>query len=71
MKFGIRFIGYVASMREIVRLSMLSEQAGFEYVWYPHDTFMQNTWVMTTAVAEHTSRIKIGSVAQRRFRQRP
>ena len=71
MKFGIRFIGYVASMREIVRLSILSEQAGFEYVWYPHDTFMQNTWVMTTAVAEHTSRIKIGSVGTNPYTTSP
>ncbi len=71
MKFGIRFIGYVAGMREIVRLSVLAEQAGFEYLWYPHDTFMQNTWVTTTAVAEHTSNIKIGSVGTNPFTTSP
>jgi 5,10-methylenetetrahydromethanopterin reductase len=71
MKFGIRFIGYVASMREIVRLSVKSEQAGFEYVWYPHDTFMHNTWVTTTAVAEHTSKIKIGSVGTNPYTTSP
>jgi 5,10-methylenetetrahydromethanopterin reductase len=71
MKFGIRFIGYVASMREIVNLSVLAEQAGFEYVWYPHDTFMQNTWVTTTAVAEHTSKIKIGSVGTNPYTTSP
>jgi 5,10-methylenetetrahydromethanopterin reductase len=62
MKFGIRFIQHVGSAREIVKLSVLAEKAGFEYVWFPHDTFMQNTWVMTTAVAEHTSRINVGSL---------
>ncbi len=71
MKFGIRFIGYVASMREIVNLSVLSEKAGFEYVWYPHDTFMQNTWVTTVAVAEHTSKIKIGSVGTNPYTTSP
>jgi 5,10-methylenetetrahydromethanopterin reductase len=71
MKFGIRFIAYVASMREIVRLSVSSEQAGFEYVWYPHDTFMHNTWVITTAVAEHTSKIKIGSVGTNPYTTSP
>ncbi len=71
MKFGIRFIGYVASMREIIRLSVLSERAGFEYVWFPHDTFMQNTWVTTTAVAEHTDKIKIGSVGTNPYTTSP
>jgi 5,10-methylenetetrahydromethanopterin reductase len=71
MKFGIRFIGYVASMREIVNLSVLAEKAGFEFVWYPHDTFMQNTWVTTTAVAEHTSKIKIGSVGTNPYTTSP
>jgi len=71
MKFGIRFIGYVAGMREIVRLSAAAESAGFEYVWYPHDTFMQNTWVTTSAVAEHTSRIKIGSVGTNPYTTSP
>lgn len=71
MKFGIRFIGYVAGMREIVRLSVLAEKAGFEYVWYPHDTFMQNTWVTTSAVAEHTSKIKIGSVGTNPYSTSP
>jgi 5,10-methylenetetrahydromethanopterin reductase len=71
MKFGIRFIGYVASMREIVQLSVEAEQAGFEYVWYPHDTFMHNTWVTTSAVAEHTSRIKIGSVGTNPYTTSP
>lgn len=71
MKFGIRFIGYVASMREIVNLSVKSEQAGFEYAWYPHDTFMHNTWVTTTAVAEHTSKIKIGSVGTNPYTTSP
>ncbi len=71
MKFGIRFIGYVGSMREIVELSVLSERAGFEYVWFPHDTFMQNTWVTTAAVAEHTSKIKIGSVGTNPYTTSP
>ena len=71
MKFGIRFIGYVANMREIVELSVLSEQAGFEYAWYPHDTFMYNTWVTTSAVAERTRKIKIGSVGTNPYTTSP
>ena len=62
MKFGLRLIGYLGDARELLRLAVLGEQAGFDYVWFPHDTFMANTWVITSAVAAHTSRIKIGSV---------
>jgi 5,10-methylenetetrahydromethanopterin reductase len=62
MKFGLRLIGYLGNTRELVRLAVLAEQAGFDYVWFPHDTFMGNTWVITSAVAAQTSRIRIGSV---------
>jgi alkanesulfonate monooxygenase SsuD/methylene tetrahydromethanopterin reductase-like flavin-dependent oxidoreductase (luciferase family) len=49
MKFGLRLIGYLGNTRELVRLAVLGEQAGFDYVWFPHDTFMGNTWVITSA----------------------
>jgi len=62
MRFGIRFIEYVGDARRLIDLTVLAEAAGFEFVWYPHDPFMRHTWVMTTAAAERTSRIKIGSV---------
>lgn len=62
MKFGIRFIDYLGTLDEILDLTVLAENAGFEFAWYPHDTFMRNTWAITSAVAMRTSRIKIGSV---------
>jgi 5,10-methylenetetrahydromethanopterin reductase len=62
MRFGIRFIEYVGNAREVVNLSVKADQAGFDSVWFPHDPFMRNTWILTAAVAEHTSRIHIGSV---------
>jgi 5,10-methylenetetrahydromethanopterin reductase len=62
MKFGLRLIGYLGDSHEIVRLAKQVEEAGFDYVWFPHDTFMANTWVLTSAVAANTSRIRIGSV---------
>jgi len=71
MKFGLRLIGYLGGPRELVRLAVLGEQAGFDSVWFPHDTFMGNTWVITTAVAEHTSRIRIGSVGTNPYTTNP
>lgn len=46
MQFGIRFIDYLGSVRERVQLTVLAEQAGFDFAWFPHDTFMHNTWVL-------------------------
>jgi len=62
MRFGLRLIGYTAPVREMVELARLGEDAGFDSVWFPHDTFMHNTWVLTSAVAAKTQRIEIGSV---------
>ncbi len=71
MKFGLRLIGYLGDTHELVRLAVLGEQAGFDYVWFPHDTFMANTWVITSAVATQTSRIKIGSVGTNPYTTNP
>jgi len=62
MRFGIRFIEYVGDSHELIRLAVLAEAAGFDSVWFPHDPFMRNTWVLTTGTAMATSRIDIGSV---------
>jgi len=71
MKFGLRLIGYLGNAPEIVRLAVLAEEAGFDYVWFPHDTFMANTWVITSAVASRTSRIGIGSVGTNPYTTNP
>ena len=71
MKFGIRLIGYLGESRELIRLARLAEDAGFDSVWFPHDTFMHNTWVLTTAAAEATSRISIGTVGTNPFTCNP
>lgn len=71
MKFGIRFIDYVGSLREIINWAVLADRAGFDYVWFPHDTFMKNTWVVTSAVARETTSIKIGSVGTNPFTTDP
>ena len=71
MRFGIRFIEYVGDAREVVNLSVLADKAGFDSVWFPHDPFMRHTWVLTTAVAENTDRIHIGSVGTNPYTTSP
>ncbi len=71
MKFGIRLIDYLGTVRERVELTVLAEQAGFDFAWYPHDTFMSHTWVVTSAAAAATSRVQIGSVGTNPFTTNP
>lgn len=71
MKFGLRLIGYLGDARELVRLAVLGEQAGFDYVWFPHDPFMGNSWVISAAVATRTSRVRIGSVGTNPYTTNP
>lgn len=67
----MRLINYLGSPRELVELAVIAEQAGFDSVWFPHDPFMANTWVLTSAAAEHTSRIHIGSVGTNAYLTNP
>ena len=38
MKFGLRLIAYLGTSRELIQLAKLAEDAGFDSVWFPHDT---------------------------------
>lgn len=60
--FGIRFLDHLAPARTLVEWAVLAEKKGFDYCWFPHDILCKNTWIMTTAVAMMTQKIRIGSV---------
>jgi len=62
MKFGVRLIEYLGPAQELLRLAVLAESAGVDSVWFPHDTFMRNTWVLTSAAATLTHRVQLGAV---------
>jgi 5,10-methylenetetrahydromethanopterin reductase len=63
MKFGIRLIEYLGTSTELLKLAVLAEHSGVDSVWFPHDPFMRNTWVMTSAAATLTKRVRLGGVA--------
>jgi len=71
LRFGIRLIEYLGTTDDLVRLAVAAEEAGFDSVWFPHDPYMRNTWVLTSAVACHTSKIAIGSVGTNPFTTDP
>lgn len=62
MKFGIRLIEYLGPGPELLRLAVAAEAAGVDSVWFPHDPFMRNTWVLTSAAATRTRRVQLGGV---------
>jgi 5,10-methylenetetrahydromethanopterin reductase len=64
LEFGARFIGWfnVVNALNQVEFGTLAERHGFDYCWFPHDTFMRNTWVLTSALAVRTNRIKLATV---------
>ena len=62
LKFGIRLIEFLGSSRDLLRLAVAAEAAGADTVWFPHDLFMRNTWVLTSAAAILTRRIALGGV---------
>jgi len=56
MKFGLRLIAYLGTSRELIQLAKLAEDAGFDSVWFPHDTFMHNSARLTHAKLTQNSR---------------
>ncbi len=62
LKFGIRLIEFLGPSRELLRLAVAAEDADVDSVWFPHDIFMRNSWVLTSAAAMLTTRVQLGGV---------
>ena len=62
MRFGIRLIEHLGPGPELLRLAVATEAAGLDSVWFPHDAFMRNAWVLTSAAAVATTRVRLGAV---------
>ena len=62
MKISVRLVQYLGSPREVVDLAVAAERAGVDEIWVPHDPFMSNAWTISTAIAEATERVVVGSL---------
>jgi 5,10-methylenetetrahydromethanopterin reductase len=71
MRFGIRLIEYLGDSRELLRLAVKADAAGVDSIWFPHDTFMRNTWVLTSAAAVATKQAQLGGVAINPYTNNP
>ena len=59
VKFGIRLLDDLGGARELIALGQLAEDLGFDTLWFPHDKFRLNSWVLHSALAQITSRIQL------------
>ncbi len=59
VKFGVRLLDDLGGPRDLVALAELAERLGFDTLWFPHDMFRLNSWVLNAAVAQTTSRIAL------------
>ena len=59
VKFGIEFVPD-RSPQKVVELATLAEEGGFEYVWITDHFNNRNTYVVLTATALSTQKVKLG-----------
>lgn len=60
MKFSIR-LNNDLPVAKYVDLARAAEQHGFDQIWVSHDLFLRSAWVILSAMAQATTRIRIGT----------
>jgi 5,10-methylenetetrahydromethanopterin reductase len=71
MRFGLRFNSASGTIRDVVRWARQAEDAGFDDLWYCQDLMQRDAWVVLTAVAAATRRIRIGTCIVNPFSSDP
>ena len=71
VRFGVRFNSASGTVAQVVRWARLAEDLGFDDVWYCHDLLLRDAWVVLTAVAVATRRIRIGTCIVNPFSASP
>jgi 5,10-methylenetetrahydromethanopterin reductase len=71
MRFGLRFNSAMGTIQDIVSWARLAEAAGFDDLWYCQDLMHRDAWVVLTAVASATRRVRIGTCIVNPFSTSP
>ncbi|MDR7545232.1 MAG: LLM class flavin-dependent oxidoreductase [Armatimonadota bacterium] len=71
MRFGIRFNSASGTIHEVVRWAQMAEAAGFDDFWYCQDLMQRDAWVVLTAVAAATRRLRVGTAIANPFSSSP
>lgn len=60
-EIGLRLLDNLGSSQTLINFAVRAEELGFDSVWFPHDAYRLNSWVLLSAVAAKTNRITLGS----------
>ena len=60
-KVGIRLLDNLGSAQQLIEYAIRAEELDFDSIWFPHDAYRLNSWVLLSAVAAKTNRITLGS----------
>ncbi len=71
LRFGLRFNSGSGTIRDVVKWAQLAETLGFDDLWYCHDLMQRDAWIVLTAVASATRRIRIGTCIVNPFSTSP
>jgi 5,10-methylenetetrahydromethanopterin reductase len=71
VRFGIRFNSASGTVAEVVRWAQQAESVGFDDFWYCQDLMQRDAWVVLTAVAGATRRIRVGTAIANPFTTSP
>jgi 5,10-methylenetetrahydromethanopterin reductase len=71
LRFGLRFNSASGAIRDVVRWARQAEDLGFDHFWYCHDLMQRDAWVVLTAVAAATHRIRVGTCIANPFTANP
>ncbi len=71
LRFGLRFNSSSGAIRDVVRWAKLAESLGFDDFWYCQDLMQRDAWIVLTAVASATRRIRIGTCIVNPFSANP
>ncbi len=71
LRFGLRFNSASGAIRDVVRWATLAEGLGFDDFWYCQDLMQRDAWIVLTAVASATRRIRVGTCIVNPFSANP
>lgn len=71
LRFGLRFNSASGPIADVVRWARLAEDLGFDDVWYCQDLLQRDAWIVLTAVASATRRVRVGTCVANPFSSSP
>ncbi len=71
LRFGLRFNSASGPIHDVVRWAVLAEGLGFDDFWYCQDLMQRDAWIILTAVAAATRRMRVGTCIVNPFSSNP